>query len=54
MPIVGVLAAWLQLGERPSVAEGVGMLLILAALGLLSRGQREPASGEFGDSPLAK
>jgi drug/metabolite transporter (DMT)-like permease len=54
VPIVGVLAAWMQLGERPSVAEGVGMLLILAALGLLSLGQRESASGEFGNSPLAK
>lgn len=35
VPLVGVLAAWLQLGERPSAAEGVGMLLIVVALGLL-------------------
>jgi drug/metabolite transporter (DMT)-like permease len=40
VPIVGVIAAWLQLGERPSPAEGVGMVLILAALGLLSVPQR--------------
>jgi drug/metabolite transporter (DMT)-like permease len=35
VPIVGVLCAWLQLGERPSASEGLGMLLILAGLGLL-------------------
>jgi drug/metabolite transporter (DMT)-like permease len=40
VPIVGVIAAWIQLGERPSSAEGVGMLLILAGLGLLTRAQR--------------
>ena len=27
VPIVGVIAAWIQLGERPSLAEGCGMLL---------------------------
>ena len=35
VPIVGVLAAWLQLGERPSLPEAAGMVLILAGLGLL-------------------
>lgn len=54
VPIVGVLAAWIQLGEQPSVAEGLGMALILAALGLLTVGQRGPASTEVGNSPLAK
>ena len=43
VPIVGVLAAWAQLGERPSAAEGLGMVLILAGLGLLSFGPRAPA-----------
>jgi len=42
VPIVGVLAAWLQLGERPSAAETVGMVLILAAIGLLISPQRVP------------
>ena len=42
VPIVGVLAAWLQLGERPSGAETVGMVLILAAIGLLISPQRVP------------
>ena len=40
VPIVGVIAAWLQLGEVPSLAEGCGMLLILAGLALLTSTQR--------------
>ena len=34
-PIVGVLTGWLQLGEVPSAADSLGMLLVFAALGLL-------------------
>jgi drug/metabolite transporter (DMT)-like permease len=33
-PVVGVLGAWLQLGERPSGTEWAGIALILAALAL--------------------
>jgi drug/metabolite transporter (DMT)-like permease len=40
VPIVGVIAAWAQLGERPSAAEGTGMLLILSGLALLTGAQR--------------
>ncbi|MDX5364657.1 MAG: DMT family transporter [Pseudazoarcus pumilus] len=36
VPAVGVLSAWIELGEQPSLAEGAGMLLIAAALILLS------------------
>jgi len=36
VPIIGVAAAWLQLGERPTFAEGLGIVLILGALGLLA------------------
>ena len=36
IPVVGVLTAWLQLGERPGAAEAVGMGLIVAALALLT------------------
>jgi drug/metabolite transporter (DMT)-like permease len=54
IPVVGVIAAWLQLDEMPTLVEGIGMVLIIAALavlagvGLLSgRGQadaeREPS-----------
>jgi drug/metabolite transporter (DMT)-like permease len=48
VPIVGVLAAWFQLGERPSVAEGAGMALILVALALLIAPQRvaQPITGD--------
>ena len=44
VPIVGVIAAWLQLGERPSLAEGAGMVLILLGLALLTTasGTRSP------------
>jgi drug/metabolite transporter (DMT)-like permease len=48
VPIVGVLAAWLQLGEQPSAAEGAGMILILAGLGLLIAPRRiaQPVTGD--------
>lgn len=36
IPVVGVLAAWLQLGERPTRYEAIGMLLVFIALALLS------------------
>ncbi len=36
VPVVGVLAAWLQLGERPGYSEAVGMALIIIALAMLS------------------
>ncbi len=52
VPIVGVLAAWLQLGERPTLAEGVGMVLILAARGLRTLPQRGLGSGRLGDGPM--
>ncbi len=42
-PIVGVFAAWLQLGERPGFGELLGMLLIGSALLLTSmHGFRQP------------
>jgi drug/metabolite transporter (DMT)-like permease len=36
VPIVGVFAAWLHLGERPPATEAVGMALIILALGLMT------------------
>lgn len=38
VPVIGVLAAWLQLGERPTALEGAGMALIVAALAILAAG----------------
>jgi drug/metabolite transporter (DMT)-like permease len=53
IPVVGVVAAWLQLGEVPTVAEGVGMLLIVGGLALVAtrglvvgRGQPLPDDAE--------
>jgi drug/metabolite transporter (DMT)-like permease len=48
VPVVGVIAAWIQLGERPSAAEGLGMILILAGLALLAASQRvaQPVTGD--------
>ena len=51
-PVIGVLAAWAELGEVPTPAEGIGMLLIGAALVILCvRGMRrheqvDPAMGQ--------
>jgi drug/metabolite transporter (DMT)-like permease len=36
IPVIGVFAAWLQLGERPGLFEGAGMLLIGIALFFLT------------------
>lgn len=33
-PVAGVLAAWIQLGEQPTVLEATGMVLIVCALGV--------------------
>ena len=38
-PVVGVVAAWIQLGERPSAVETIGMALIVAALGIVTLAQ---------------
>jgi drug/metabolite transporter (DMT)-like permease len=35
-PVVGVVAAWIQLGERPGAAEALGMVLILCSLAFLA------------------
>jgi drug/metabolite transporter (DMT)-like permease len=31
-PVIGLSSAWMQLGERPGLVEGMGMLAIVAAL----------------------
>lgn len=41
-PVVGILAGWFQLGERPPAEEGIGMLLVLGALGLLAYRAKKP------------
>lgn len=42
-PVMGLLFSWLQLGEQPTILEGVGMVTILAGSALLfMRGMRQP------------
>jgi drug/metabolite transporter (DMT)-like permease len=36
IPVVGVVAAWIQLGEAPALVEGIGMTLIITALAVLA------------------
>ena len=40
IPVMGVLLAWALLGERPGPSEGVGIVVVAAALGLLLRASR--------------
>ena len=54
IPIVGVVAAWIQLGEVPTLVEGIGMALIIGALAVLAAyglfaGRRQ--AGAAGDEP---
>jgi drug/metabolite transporter (DMT)-like permease len=49
IPVVGVIAAWIQLGEVPTLVEGIGMILIIGALAALAAnglfaGRREPSA----------
>jgi len=43
VPVVGVLAGWWQLGERPSTGEVAGMLFVFAGLALLPYAARRRA-----------
>jgi len=36
IPVVGVTAAWIQLGETPALVDGIGMVLIIVALAVLA------------------
>jgi drug/metabolite transporter (DMT)-like permease len=36
IPMIGVVAAWVQLGERPLPAEALGMVLIFATLTIIA------------------
>jgi drug/metabolite transporter (DMT)-like permease len=44
VPLVGVVSGWLQLGERPSAPDTIGMILILAAIALMVLTQRRRAA----------
>jgi drug/metabolite transporter (DMT)-like permease len=52
IPVVGVIAAWIQLGERPGALEALGMGLIVAALAILTaRELRNSRQAAKADSP---
>jgi drug/metabolite transporter (DMT)-like permease len=56
IPVVGVAGAWIQLGEVPTLVEGIGMALIIGALGVLAaygiaRPRHEPAPSGAGEEP---
>jgi drug/metabolite transporter (DMT)-like permease len=36
MPVIGVLAAWIHLGDRPTPTEALGMALVAVGLALLA------------------
>lgn len=50
IPMIGVASAWLQLGERPTGGEAVGMALIISELAILRarRGRESEAAGTGG------
>ena len=57
IPVVGVAAAWIQLGEVPTLVEGIGMALIIAALAVLASygllaGRRQAAAA--GKEPVVR
>ncbi len=43
VPLVGIVSGWLQLGERPSGTDALGMALILAAIAVMVLTQRRRA-----------
>jgi drug/metabolite transporter (DMT)-like permease len=43
VPLVGIAAGWLQLGEQPSATDGLGMALILAGIAVMVLTQRRKA-----------
>jgi drug/metabolite transporter (DMT)-like permease len=45
-PVVGIIAAWLQLGEVPSTTEAIGMGLVIVALAALALQQQGVADDE--------
>jgi drug/metabolite transporter (DMT)-like permease len=43
VPLVGIAAGWVQLGEQPSGTDAIGMVLILAAIAVMVGTQRRRA-----------
>jgi drug/metabolite transporter (DMT)-like permease len=52
VPLVGVLSAWIQLGERPGALEAVGMVLIVVALAILTARELAASRPKYAGVPL--
>ena len=52
-PVIGLASAWLQLGERVGVWEGVGMLFIIAALAVLTGREGLRRQAKSGAQPVS-
>ncbi|MHB1565783.1 MAG: DMT family transporter [Acidiferrobacter sp.] len=54
-PLIGVVAAWVQLGERPPLWEGIGMIAIFLALVLTTaQHRREQKSVRATPTPVGR
>jgi drug/metabolite transporter (DMT)-like permease len=53
VPVVGVVAAWIQLGERPGLLEAIGMGLIVIALAILTAREVGASRSRFSEPPAA-
>jgi drug/metabolite transporter (DMT)-like permease len=51
-PVVGLLASWAQLGEQPTALEIVGMVVILAGMGILFARGVKSAGPAYGAAPV--
>ena len=52
-PVVGLLASWAQLGERPTALEIVGMIVILAGMGILFARAAKSAAPDSARMPVS-
>jgi drug/metabolite transporter (DMT)-like permease len=53
IPLVGVISAWIQLGEQPGALEGVGMGLIVVALAILTTRELMAGRSKYPGIPAA-
>jgi drug/metabolite transporter (DMT)-like permease len=54
VPVVGVVSAWIQLGEQPGLLEGIGMGLIVVALAVLTTRELVASRAQYPGIPPGK
>jgi drug/metabolite transporter (DMT)-like permease len=52
VPLVGVISAWIQLGERPGLLEAIGMGLIVIALAILTTRELAASRPKYAGVPV--